>query len=301
MCMRQDILKLIDRKQQHKIIADYQQFQSIKHCIDKYKLPRHQIIKILKTNKVKLIKGWRENRAIQFTDEEKNKIIELYVNEKRGAHYIATIIGVSDITITKFLKANNIKLWSKSELQESNRNHYGPTKGFSGKKHKNNSKNKISKSLVDNCNRTVTGSKSKFIETIIGKVQGSYEVAYLQKLFSSGNKLPIPANKVKTPFGLYFPDFEYDDKFLEIKSEFTWKVCKGELPNPKGKLDDKQHRKILWTRENIKPVEIIILDDNTAKELFLKAIKNKELIKENIIYKNGKYYKETDLHVGDGL
>jgi hypothetical protein len=41
--------------------------------------------------------------------------------------------------------------------------------------------------------------------------------------------------------------------------------------------------------------------NKTAKELFLKAIENKELIKENIKYKNGKYYKEIDLHAGDGL
>lgn len=44
-----------------------------------------------------------------------------------------------------------------------------------------------------------------------------------------------------------------------------------------------------------------VLDAKTAKELFLIALKNKELIKENIIYKNGKYYKETNLLCGDGL
>jgi transposase-like protein len=295
------ILKTVTIEIQQQIIKEYKKLGvTIKDCAEKFKITSWWVTRILKNNKIPH-KPKGSYNTINFTEEEKSKIHELYVNQKRGAKYIANQFGVSDLTISKYLKSNNIKLWSKSDLSKSNRYYYGPTKGFSGKKHKKESKKKISKSLYKNCNRTVTGSKSQFIQTCVGKVQGSYEVAYLQKLFLDNIKLPITANKVKTPYGLYFPDFEYEDKFLEIKSKFTWKVCKGELPNPKGKLDDRQYRKIQWTHENVKPVEIIILDDKIAKQLFLKAIENNELVKENIIYKNGKYFKETNLHVGDGL
>ena len=294
------ITKSISVETQQAIISDYQQNNlTIKDCSEKYKIKRWWINRIFAIHDITKNPRTAHNKR-EFTEKEKKQIIDLYLNKKRGAKYIAGVIGVSDITISTYLKTNNIKLWSRSELMESNRKHYGPTKGFSGKKHQKESKRKISKSLIKNCNRTVTGSKSQFIETIIGKVQGSYEVAYLQKLFIENVSLPKPATKVKTPYGLYFPDFEYEDRFVEIKSEFTWKVCKGEIPNPKGKLDNKQYCKIQWTHENIKPVEVIILNANAAKLLFLDAIKNKNVVTENIIYKNGKYYKESAIYDRDG-
>lgn len=287
--------KNVGHELQLEIVSEYQKDGiTIKQCADKYGLHRWWITKILSINNVPKKQRSAPNK-VEFTDQEKNQILDLYIKQKRGSIYIADQIGVSDGTITKWLKSMNVTLWTRSELQESNRRYYGPTKGFSGKKHKTQSKKQISESLYKNCNRTVTGSKSQFIDTVIGKVQGSYEVAYLQKLLNENKTLPKLGRKVETPFGLYFPDFEYDDCFLEIKSDFTWKVCKGEIPNPKGKLDDKQYHKILWTEKNVKPVQVIVLDNKRAKELFLEAISNKNLVVENIIYKNGKYYKETDV------
>jgi transposase-like protein len=293
--------KSVSRELQLEIISEYQKNgATIKHCAEKYGLHRWWITKILSNNNIPKKERVAPNK-VEFTDQEKNQILDFYIKQKRGASYIAEQIGVSDVTIKKWLKLMNVPLWSRSELQSSNRKHYGPTKGFSGKKHKKLSKKRISDSLYKNCNRTVVGSKSQFIDTVIGKVQGSYEVAYLQKLLNENKILPKPGRKVITPLGLYFPDFEYDDCFLEIKSDFTWKVCKGEIPNPKGKLDDRQYRKILWTEKNVKPVQVIILDAKIAKELFLEGIANKNLVTENIHYKNGKYYKEITMDDRDGL
>ena len=159
----------------------------------------------------------------------------------------------------------------------------------------------MSISRFGNCNN-VTGPKSQFILTIVGKVQGSYELAYLQKLINGGLTLPTKSSKIQTSYGSYFPDFEYPEKFVEIKSSFTWDVCRGKISNGKGVLTDNQYKKIKWTDKNVKPVEVVILDDKEAKKLFLQAIKNRNLTKEEIIYKNGKYFKVEPLPIlGDGL
>jgi len=225
------------------------------------------------------------------------QIIHLYQKEKRGIQFIALQFNTHWNNIRDILLKNNIKFWEKGILIQSNIKHYGQSKGFSGKKHSNKTKKKMSMSRLGNCNN-VTGPKSMFISTIIGIVQGSYELAYLQKLLNDGLTLPFKCGKVKTKYGSYFPDFEYLDRFVEVKSPFTWDVCRGKQPNGKGIKSNIQNKKIKWTNKNIKPVEIIVLDNNEAKKLFLQAIKNKNLITEEIKYKRGKYYKTNslDLH-----
>lgn len=113
---------------------------------------------------------------------------------------------------------------------------------------------------------------------MIGKVIGTYEVAYLQKLLHNKKELPsIVKKRYKTPFGTYMPDFEFDDRFIEIKSEFTLKVAKGKEKMVNGKFSDNQWKKITWLSENKKFVEIIVIDKKEAKFYFEKA-KNSGLI-----------------------
>ena len=75
------------------------------------------------------------------------------------------------------------------------------------------------------------------------------------------NNLPLPRipKGIKTPFGIYFPDFEYDDKYIEIKSIFTYKVFQKEILGL-DKQVSKQKEKLIWVAENIKPVNIFIFD-----------------------------------------
>ncbi len=133
---------------------------------------------------------------------------------------------------------------------------------------------------------------------MVGKVQGSFEVAYLQSLLNNGLTLPKIGCKVRTPLGLYFPDFEFEDRFIEVKSKFTLSVCKGEQFDPKGCKSDKQYRKIIWTTNNVKPVDIVVIDNKEAVALFRQAIQNSSLISEKITFKNGKYIKTEEIFPG---
>ena len=54
--------------------------------------------------------------------------------------------------------------------------------------------------------------------------------------------------KILTPFGWYFPDFELPDKYIEVKSKWTF-----------SRMVEKQKLKIDWVNQNLKQVEIKVL------------------------------------------
>lgn len=129
-------------------------------------------------------------------------------------------------------------------------------------------------------NASVKGGKSKYYETPIGKVQGTYELAYINKLLEE--KLVLPINKpkgIKTLYGDYFPDFEFPNKFIEIKSNFTFDVFRGVQPNINGKLDTVQKQKVEWVSTNIKPVEVLVGTLQNKKVVF---ITEKEYLERNV-------------------
>ena len=294
MKQRQSILKSVSEETQSKVVNLYIQNNTMEQISIALIIPKHWVRKILIYKKCQ-IKSKNCSKWLP-TDQEKSEIIRLYTTEKRGIQFLANQFNTHWEKIRDFLLSNNVKLWDKSTLIKSNIEHYGQSKGFGGKKHSIKTKKQMSKSRIGNCNN-VTGPKSQFISTIIGKVQGSYELAYLQGLLNRGLTLPSKPVRINTSYGSYFPDFEYPDRFVEVKSPFTWEVCIGKYPNGKGIKTNIQHKKIKWTSKNIKPVEVVILNDKEALKLFLQAIENKKLITEEIIYKNGKYYKVTPLPI----
>jgi transposase-like protein len=225
--------------------------------------------------------------------EDKKEIIRLYSEEHRGSNYISSVFDVSDFYINSWLKKWKVPKVSKSDLAKKNREVYGSTSGFSGKKHSKKSKEQISKSGVEAWSkedRIPVIGKSRTFNTKVGKVLGSYEVAYLQGLINEEVDLPTPnRKKIKTPHGHYVPDFDYGDKFIEIKSDFTLKVCKGEMPKTDGTYSDEQWKKIQWINENKKSVEIIVLEKNEAFNLFVQAINTKFVLDNVEIHK--KQYK----------
>jgi hypothetical protein len=94
------------------------------------------------------------------------------------------------------------------------------------------------------------------------------------------NKKELPnivKKRYKTPFGTYMPDFEFDNRFIEIKSEFTLNVAKGKEKMSNGKYSDNQWKKIMWLSKNKKFVDVIIIDKDDAKKYF-KDAKNNGLI-----------------------
>jgi len=134
-------------------------------------------------------------------------------------------------------------------------------------------KNKTPEEIIEINKRTTTtkyekygtlfpGGGNKQKKTIIKGLicESSFELKYIESLISKNIELPKNAKRIETPFGYYTPDFEYEDRFIEIKCEFTYKVLIGESSFSKsGNYNPKQLNKIKWVSENIKNVEIIVL------------------------------------------
>jgi len=92
------------------------------------------------------------------------------------------------------------------------------------------------------------------------RCQGGSEKAYIEKLIKENKSLPQKAMFVSTPIGIYHPDFEYQDRYIEIKSEFTYKMFNGEITNIDNRISLNQKEKVTWVSQNIKPVELIVID-----------------------------------------
>ncbi len=91
------------------------------------------------------------------------------------------------------------------------------------------------------------------------RCQGRKELRFLKECVRYNRPLPIKPKRIKTPYGYYTPDFEYPDKYIEIKCKGTLLVSMGKL-SYKGlsKISDKQFRKIVWVAKNIKPIQIVV-------------------------------------------
>lgn len=264
--------------------------KSINDLVKILSLKKLNIKYYLEKNNVKLRE--KNNHKECFTEEEKREIIRLYAEEKRGAKYIGGLFDRSDGSITYWLNKWKVSKNSRSEISKKIREVYGVTKGFSGRKHSKKSRIQISKSGLeawDKLNRIPTIGKSRTFKTKIGKVLGSYEVAYIQKLINENKDLPKPnKKKIKTPFGYYTPDFEFANKFIEVKSRFTLSVCKGEIPTAEGVYSDNQWKKIQWTSKNVKKVDIVVLNKKQAFNLFSQAI-NDNFVLDKVEIKNNQY------------
>jgi len=106
----------------------------------------------------------------------------------------------------------------------------------------------------------IKGGKSKYYDTPIGKVQGTFEKLYIDNLLINNKTLPNIPKGIRTDNGLYFPDFEFQDRYIEIKSPFTYEIFEGKIAGFDKTTSTKQKEKLLWVSKNIKPVELIILD-----------------------------------------
>lgn len=266
------------RTNKQKIVVELytKELKSTNEIAENLNIHKSTVTFYLRKNNVVLRESDKNNKKGGFSEKDKKEIIRLYSKEKRGAKYIGKLFNRADTVMTYWLNKWNVPKNTRSEISEKIREVYGPTKGFSGRKHNVKSKKIISKSGKESWNkedRLPIIGKSRTFNTKIGSVLGSYEVAYLQKLINENKTLPVLARKrFKTPFGSYMPDFEFEDRFIEIKSEFTLKVAKGLMPGSDGKFSDKQWKKIKWLSKKIKMVEVIVLQKKEAFILFKKAI-----------------------------
>lgn len=109
-------------------------------------------------------------------------------------------------------------------------------------------------------------SKLKTITYAHGiECQGTSEKAYINLLFKNNETLPERCKDgIKTSLGYYFPDFEFPDHFIEIKSLFYYEFFSGIKKRKNGttnEREDKQRLKIIEATMTSKPVHVIIINN----------------------------------------
>lgn len=206
-----------------------------------------------------LRKGTSNGVKISLSIEQEFKIKDMYLNGYNSCEEIAKEVGLSKSFIDKFLAKNNITR-TKSEAT---------TLAKTGVKLSEKTKHNMrlaQQKLAKSGKRKQTGGICKNFIINGLKCQGTYEKFYIEKLINDSVNLPKEGQPVITPYGVYYPDFSFEDKLIEIKSEYTYDVLMGFKVNRfTKKIDTNQYEKIKWVNENVKPVEILIVDKRNNK------------------------------------
>lgn len=224
---------------------------------DIFGISKIPINRILKENNV-LRSGTSNGIKINISDEQSNKIKEMYLNHASVGE-ISREMELTESFIDKYLSKSGYRR-DKSKAMSILK------KGVKlSDKVKNNMKIAQQK-LAKSGKRKQTGGVCKSY-TINGlKCQGTYEKYYLEKLIQNGDSLPFNPKSIITPFGVYYPDFSFNDRLIEIKSDYTYDVLLGnKISRFTNKFETKQYQKIKWVNENIKPVDILVVDKRNNK------------------------------------
>lgn len=231
---------------------------------DLYNVSKNPIKRILKNLNL-LRQGNSGGKKIDLTEYEKNTIKKLYLEEKNSKE-ISDILGLTKSFIDKFLSLSEYRR-SKSEATSISK---------TGVKVSELAKLNMSiaqKTLIQSGKRKQRGGFCKYFNIHGLQVQGTYEKFYIEKLVNDGKFLPKNCESINTPYGTYYPDFTYDDRLIEIKSDYTYDILIGNKKYWHDKeINIQQYLKIKWVNENLKPVDILIIDK-----------KNNKIIKKNII------------------
>jgi predicted DNA-binding protein YlxM (UPF0122 family) len=224
----------------------------------KFGISKIPINNLLKKNG-KLKKGLSNGKKINLTDEQVKTIKKLYLEELRTGPYIAKILNLNKNLVDKILCNSNFRrsLGESISLRQTGKKRSERVIKILEKAQQNYSKSGKRKQTGGVC--------KKYIVSGI-ECQGTYEKFYIEKLIKEGKILPSNSILIETPFGVYYPDFTFNDKLIEIKSDYTYDVLLGNQINRwTKKIDKTQYKKIKWVNENIKPVEIIIVDKRKNK------------------------------------
>ena len=102
-----------------------------------------------------------------------------------------------------------------------------------------------------------TGGCCKFFKVDGVILQGRYELYF----YLNQEVKPTRPKPIKTPFGFYTPDFEFEYNFIEIKSTYTIKTS----------AKSGQLKKIHWVKHNVKNLKVLILKEADV-EWYLKGV-----------------------------
>jgi len=222
---------------------------------EKFNLSISPIKRIIKEHNV-LRKGYSNGKKNKLSEREKKIIYNLYLNEKKNCKEIEDILGYSCNFISNFLSKNN-KLRSRSEATTLYKTGKSPSKEAI-----ENMKEGQRKLVLSGKRKQTGGVCKKYLVNEIS-CHGISEKKYIEHLINENKNLPENCSYLLTPFGAYYPDFKYDDKYIEIKSTYTYDVLYGlKKSRWTKKYDTTQLKKIKWVNENIMSIELIVVDKN---------------------------------------
>jgi len=241
-----------------KIILDlYHKGMSAVKIAEKFSVSRTPIIKILREYHV--VRTIAPTKKITLSVNQKNKIKKLYLKDKKNIQEIAEEMKLTESYIDKFLSKCDYRRNKSEAMRIYKTGKKLPIKTIENIK-------KTHQTLSQSGKRKQTGGVCKFFYIDGLKCQGTYEKYYVEKLLKDKKILPKNGKSMITPYGVYYPDFDYGDYLIEIKSDYTYKVMIGELKNRfNNRYDTNQLKKIKWVNHNIKPVKVIIVDKRKNK------------------------------------
>jgi hypothetical protein len=216
------------------------------------------IKKLLKEYGV-LRKGYSDGNKINLTENEKNIIKKMYLTELKNSESISKELGFTKSFIDKYLSNSGYRRTKGEAISLVRKGKKLPLKTRINMK-------KAQIKLAKSGKRKQTGGYCKFFKIHGLNCQGTYEKRYIEMLFENNMLLPKDGKSINTPFGVYYPDFEYLNTIIEIKSSYTYDVLYGVKANRwNNKVDLSQLNKIEWVNKNIKPVDIIVMDKRAKK------------------------------------
>jgi hypothetical protein len=229
-----------------------------------FNVSKTPITKILKSEG--LIKKSKSNGVkIILSTSQKNKIKKMYCDEFKTVSEISNTLNLKKSFVDKYLQNSNYRR-SKGDAMKIIK---------TGVPLSDTVKNNMKKAQLKinlSGKRKIKGGVCKFYKIKGLTCQGTFEKFYIEKLINENQKLPNNCGPILTPFGLYYPDFILDNKFIEIKSDYTFEVLIGNIKNHfTNDFDNKQLQKIKYITENIGNVDVIVVDK-----------KNNKLIKKEI-------------------
>ena len=223
-----------------------------------FKLSKRPILELLRKRNL-LNKGTSDGRKIVLTENQEKKIYELYHNENKNPTQIAKNLQLSLPFIDKFLQTSGYRR-NKAEAMRVLKT------GVKLPKKTVQNMIKAQKKISDSGKRKQTGGICKVFEIEGIFCHGTFEKFFLEKLLKENKPLPKNCEPVKTPYGMYYPDFQVNNHYVEIKSDYTYEILLGKEKNRwSKKFDFIQLKKIEWVNENIRKVDIIVVDKKNNK------------------------------------
>jgi Mor family transcriptional regulator len=219
----------------------------------KYQLSKQPINRILKELGV-IREGRSDGKKINLTSDQKTQIKQMYLDDKKNSKEISKKLNISESLVDKILQRSGFRR-NKSAAMSVLKT--GKKLNQTVRKNMKKAQQKLSKSG----NRKQTGGVCKLFIVDGLECQGTYEKFYIEKIIKDGGTLPTKAKPIITPFGVYYPDFAYDNTLVEIKSDYTYDILVGKkISRFSKKKETKQYKKIKWINMNVMTVDILIVD-----------------------------------------